>query len=310
MSIISLLRTRARWSGAVAALVSAIGAVTVAGCGGGSVASSIDPVAQAATTSTHTAGYKMNMSLRLTSSALPNAITGDGQGAFSVPDHAGSVTLNLNLGNSPAIVQALGGSTLQVQEVIKGSTVFLKLPSALTKAPQFGGKPWVEVDISKLSGLGGLSSLTSNPATGDPSQMLNYLRAASGKITTVGSEPINGVQSTHYRGAISLDRVANALPGANRAAVQQSIQSLEKLTNLRQLPYDVWVDGQHLVRRLSLSFSETVSGQSVAMSLRIDIPEYGPQPLPALPAADQVTNLNALAAAAGAAAGSGTSTAP
>ena len=47
--------------------------------------------------------------------------------------------------------------------------------------------------------------------------MLNYLRAASGKITTVGSEQINGVQTTHYSGAVSLDKVANALPVANRA---------------------------------------------------------------------------------------------
>jgi hypothetical protein len=310
MSIKILLRTRACRGGGAAALASAICAMAVSGCGGGgSVASAIDPVAQAATTSTHTAGYRMNMSLQLSSSALPTPITGNGQGAFSVPDHAGSVTLNMNLGNSPQIIQALGSSTIQVQEVIKGSTVFMKLPTALTsKVPQFGGKPWVEVDISKLSGLGGLSSLTSNPATGDPSQMLNYLRAASGKVTTVGSEQVNGVQTTHYRGAISLDRVANTLPAASRASAQQSIQSLEKLTNLRQLPYDVWVDGQHLVRRLSLAFNETLSGQSVGLSLKIDIPQYGPQPLPASPPADQVTNLNALAAAASGAASAGTST--
>jgi hypothetical protein len=302
MSITPLLRSRAWWSGGTVALVSTICAIAVAGCGGGgggSVASVIDPVAQAATTSTKTAGYRLNMSLSITSSALPNPITGTGQGAFSVPDHAGSFTLNMNLGNSPLIVQALGGSTLQVQELIKGLTVYMKLPTALTsRVPMFGGKPWVAVDLSKLAssqGLGGLSSLTSNPATGDPSQMLNFLRAASGKVTTVGSDQVNGVQTTHYRGAISLDRVANALPASARAAAQQSIKSLEKLTNLRRLPYDVWVDGQHLVRRLGLSFSETISGQSLNMSMRLEIPEYGPQPVPAAPPADQVTNLNALA---------------
>src|SRR5580704_6296486 len=108
MSISRLLRSRAWWRGGTVALVSTICAVAVAGCGGGgSVASVIDPVAQAATTSTKTAGYRLNMSLSIASSALPTPITGTGQGAFSVPDHAGSFTLNMNLGNSPQIVQAL-----------------------------------------------------------------------------------------------------------------------------------------------------------------------------------------------------------
>jgi hypothetical protein len=111
----------------------------------------------------------------------------------------------------------------------------------------------------------------------------------------VGSEQVNGLQTTHYRGVISLDRVANALPASARAAAQRSIQSLEKLTSLRRLPYDVWVDGQHLVRRLGLSFAETVSGQSLNLSMKFEIPQYGPQPVPTVPPADQVTNLNALA---------------
>ncbi|MDQ6817853.1 MAG: hypothetical protein M3018_10700 [Actinomycetota bacterium] len=306
MSITSLLRSRASWSGLAVALVTALCATTVAACGGGGgggVANVIDPVAQAATTSSKTAGYRLNMALTMTSSALPNPITGIGHGAFDVPNHAGSFTLDMNLGNSPQIVQALGGSTLQVQELIKGQTIFMKLPTALTsRVPAFGGKPWIEVDLAKLlnsKGLGGLSSLTSNPATGDPSQMLSYLRAASGKVTTVGTDQVNGVQTTHYRGAISLDRVANVLPAASRATARQSIQALEKLTNLRQLPFDVWVDGQHLVRRLGISFSESISGQSLKMSMKIEIPQYGPQPAPAIPPADQVTNLNALAGAGG-----------
>ena len=294
MNITDLLRARASRSGGGAALVTLLGAIAVAGCGGG-VANVVDPVAQAATTSTKTAGYRLNMSLAISSSALPSPITGSGQGAFDVPAHAGAFTLSMNLGSNPQVVQALGGSTLQVQELIKGQTIYMKLPTALTsRLPTFGGKPWVEVNLAKIAGVAGLSSLTSNPATSDPSQLLNFLRA-SGKVTKVGTEQVNGVQTTHYRGAIDLSRIANALPGASRQAVQQSVQALEKMTTLRELPFDVWVDGQHLVRRMTISFSESVSGQSETVSMRIDIPQYGPQPIPAAPPADQVTDLNALA---------------
>lgn len=293
MNIKHLLRTRASRSGGAAVLATLLGAIAVAGCGG-SVANVVDPVAQAATTSTKTAGYRLNMSLAISSSALPSSITGTGQGAFDVPAHAGAFTLSMNLGNNPQVVQALGSSTLAVQELIKGQTIYMKLPAAITsRVPTFGGKPWVEVNLAKLAGVAGLSSLTSNPATSDPSQLLNFLRA-SGKVTKVGTEEVDGLQTTHYRGTIDLSRIADALPSASRQAVKQSVQALEKMTTLRELPFDVWVDGQHLVRRMTMSFSQSVSGQSETVSMRIDIPQYGPQPIPATPPADQVTDLSAL----------------
>jgi hypothetical protein len=294
MNIKNLARVCAsRRGGGVALTATLACAIAVAGCGG-SVGSVVDPVAQAATTSTKTVGYRLNMTLAISSSALPTPITGSGQGAFNVAAHAGAFTLSMNLGNNPQVVQALGGSTLQVQELIKGQTIFMKLPSAITsRIPGFGGKPWVEVNLAKLAGVAGLSSLTSNPATSDPSQLLNFLRA-SGHVTKVGTEQVGGLQTTHYRGTVDLSRIANAVPAASRQAVQQSIQALEKMTTLRQLPFDVWVDGQHLVRKMTMSFSQSISGQSESVSMRIDIPQYGPQPVPATPPADQVTNLSAL----------------
>jgi hypothetical protein len=274
-------------------------ALTVAGCGG-SASSVIDPVAQAATASTGTPGYRMNLSLSLSSSALPSPITATGVGFFDVRDHAGSVTLEMNLGNSPQVIQALGGSTLHIEELIKGLTIYMKLPAAITsKVPAFGAKPWVKIDIAKAAsaaGLPGVSSLANNPASSDPSQFLQYLRAVSGKVSKVGTDNVNGVHTTHYRAEVSLDHVPDAVAPALRQSARQSISALEKMTNLRLLPTDVWVDGQHLVRRLQISFGENLSGgPTVTTSIRIDIPEYGPQPAPALPPADQVTDLTTLA---------------
>jgi hypothetical protein len=47
---------------------------------------------------------------------------------------------------------------------------------------------------------------------------------------------------------------------------------------------------------MEMSFDETVSGQSLAANMRIDIPEYGPQPPPTLPPASQVAALAGSAA--------------
>ncbi len=75
---------------------------------------------------------------------------------------------------------------------------------------------------------------------------------------------------------------------------------LEKLTNLHQIPVGVWIDSQNLVRRMRMAFKESLStGQSVSTAITVDIVQYGPQPPPVLPPADQVTDASALAGATG-----------
>jgi hypothetical protein len=161
----------------------------------------------------------------------------------------------------------------------------------------------VKIDLARAAGtagIPGLGSLLSNPASSNPSQFLQYLRAASGSVTKVGAAPVNGVPTTHYRATINLDRVANALPAGSRAQARQAIAQLEHLTNLHALPVNVWVDGQHLVRRMRFSYDETIgTGQPLRSAITVEIPEYGPQPVPALPAASQVLDATNLAHAAG-----------
>ena len=287
-------------TGALLALVCA-GSLLLATACGSSSSSSGDPVAKAALASASAPGYKMNLTMSFSSPGLASGLSATGNGSFDVKDHAGSFNLALNLGNSPQVVQALGSSTLQIQEIIDGLTIYVKLPSSIAqKLP--GAKPWLKVDLAKLassSGIPGLSSLGSNPASSDPSQLLQYLKAVSGSITKVGTEQVNGVQTTHYRATIDLDRVPNALPASSRASGRQAIQALEKSSGTHQLPVDAWIDSQNLVRRMQLSFSSTSSGQRVTALTTIDIPEYGPHSAPAIPPADPVTDAGALLGAGG-----------
>jgi hypothetical protein len=72
-------------------------------------------------------------------------------------------------------------------------------------------------------GIPGLSSLLSNPTSSDPSQFLRYLRATSGGVTKVGTQTVDGFQTTEYRAKIALNRAPNAFPAASRAQVRQTI---------------------------------------------------------------------------------------
>jgi hypothetical protein len=234
---------------------------------------------------------RMNFHLQLSLPALPAPLLGNGSGSFDTAGHSGSVSMEL--GGIPQLAAVLGSSTIRVDEIVNGLTIYLKLPSALTGGQQHG-KPWMKIDLGKAAsaaGMSGLSSLIDNPTSTDPSQFLRYLRATSGSVKKVGSGSVDGFQTTEYRATIDLDRVPNAEPAASRAAVRQTITELEQAGHIHSLPITVWIDGQNLVRRMAFSLNESVSGESLAVKMRIDIPQYGPQPPPQLPPASQVTDV-------------------
>jgi hypothetical protein len=285
---------RRTWTAVAAALAGVI-AVGASGCGS---SASIDPVAKAATVSTQSSGYRMAIAMVLGSSALPAPITASGSGSFTPTRRTGSLNLVMHLGSVPGVTQALGGPDLNLQEVLNGSTFYIRVPPALArKLP--GGKPWLEVNLQQLAGatgMPGLGTLLSNPTTGNPAQMLQYLRATSGSVTKVGSATIGGVQTTEYRATIDLDKYPNLLPPDKRGAARQAITQLESQTHLKTFPAQVWIDKQHLVRQMQLAFTEQLpsGAQQLHLQMTLRFLQYGPQPAPVLPATSQVTNLAAL----------------
>jgi hypothetical protein len=289
-------RVRRAVGAAVIAATCGAGALVLGGCGAAGV---IDPVARAATVSNAAPGERMVFSMRLSSPVLTGAILGSGSGSFDPASHTGSVDMAMNFASIPQVSQALGSSTLHLQEIVDGLVLYLKLPAAVMRLPALGGKPWVEINLAAAAGragVPGLSSLMNNPTSSDPSQFLRYLRAASGAVSRVGTARIDGFPTTEYRSVIRLDRVAQGFPPAQRAQVRQAVAALERVTQLRSIPVEVWVDRQHLVRRMKFGFRETVSGQPLSLAMQIDIPQYGPQQPPAIPPASQVTDLTSAGA--------------
>jgi len=284
--------------GAVAAAAAALGGAALA-AGGCGAANTIDPVAKAASVSTTTPGFQMRFELRFGSPQLPTALTATGTGSINARERTGSVVLVMNAGNDPDLKKALGGSTLRLEELVDGTTVYVKLPPAIaSKLP--GGRPWIKVDLAKASGIPGFSSLANNPVSSDPSQFLSYLRATSGTVSKQGSAVVNGIQTTHYHATISLDKVPDALPSGSRKGAKQAVSSIEQLTGLRQLPVDAWIDGNNLIRRMRLSFDESLA-PSVKLNIAItmDFVKYGPQPTPTFPSADQVSDASSLSGVGG-----------
>jgi hypothetical protein len=283
-------------SGVVAVAIVAIAFVLL----GGSPSKVVDPVAQAATVSAGAPGYRIHMSMEISSSVTATPVTASGSGIFDTRDHAGTMSLAMNFGNDPQVLQTMGTDTLKMQEIIEGATVYMKLPAALASAFPVAGKQWIAIDLAKVTGVPGLSSLASNPVSSNPSDMLSYLRSASDSVLTDGQQRVDGVETTHYHADLNLARAADSLPSVDRQAAQQLLSKLQQQVQLSDVPMDVWIDGQHLVRRIEMTIAPPAQGgQTFDEVTTIDITHYGPEPRPALPPAGEVEDLSRLVGSAG-----------
>lgn len=190
----------------------------------------------------------------------------------------------------------LGGENLQINLVILGKDCYLKLPASLAgKIPD--GKPWLELDLPQVgnaSGIQGLPSLADNPSA-NPAQLLQVMRGASmGRVQNLGQQTIDGVSTTGSRATIDLSNVVDTLPASQRPSTSSPIASIEKLTGFRYLPIKAWVDSSGHVRRIVLSETGRVEGQPFSENVQLDFVKYGPEPVPAAPPADEVTNIMSL----------------
>jgi hypothetical protein len=258
------------------------------------------PIARAATLSSTTAGYRMHMTMEMTSSALSSPITATGRGVVDLRDHATSMSLAMNLGNEPQVIQQLGSSKVRIDTITDGAVVYAKLPSALTSGLGTSGRQWIKVDLAKLSSLPGLSSLASNPTTSDPSNILRSLRSASVSVVNLGHQRVGGFETTHYQAELSLAHLADGLPPAQRSAAAQALSTLQQAIPAGEFPADVWIDAHNLVRRVRMSLAFGLpNGPSTQETVTIDLSHYGRQRPPATPPSDQVLDLSTLTGAVG-----------
>jgi hypothetical protein len=221
-----------------ALVVLAAAPLLLAACGGGSSSSrvSLTPTAyvlQAAKKSAQATSEHVEMAASMT--ALGQSVTMTGDGDFDSMKHVGSMTVHVGL----------QGIDMQIDEVQDGTTIYMKSPLLGAALPQ--GKTWVKIDLEQVGKSKGFDF--SQLMGQDPSQSFSQLEA-SGRVTKIGDETIDGAETTHYRGHIDTAKLPPAF--AHLAAKYGA--------------YDVWVgkdDGY--VRRLQTSY--TVAKQSVSMTM-------------------------------------------
>jgi hypothetical protein len=235
----------------------------------------------------------MVMTMEVGTAADPKLVTGVGSGAFDTRGHSGSMSMAMK------VVTEVGSTeSIQLNEILDGANIYMHLPASLDSTLGVVGKKWIEINVDKASGIPGLSSLTSSSAAEDPGEMLQYLKAASGGVTNLGHQAINGIETTGYKANIQLSKVPDAVPPSERAAAQAAMNKIAQEAHVSSIPMTVWIDQHQLVRRMALALTATADGQAINEQITISIPEYGPQSPPAIPSAGQVAPAASLDAAA------------
>jgi hypothetical protein len=255
-----------------------------AACGGGSSSSSSTSTSASGGSSTAVeASYTNTVNTKSAHMALAIGISEPGQAAVNLTG-TGAVSFATDDSEFSLVIPQAG--TFQVRLV--GGKLYLMLPAQARAAT--GGKPWAAVDVSSLepdnSTVPGLGSSSS-----DPSQVLGYLQGISSSNTNLGSATIRGVQTTHYRVVVDLNKAAQASPKA-AAGYQKIISELHTST----LPIDVWTDSSDRVNQMQFQIPVPANqGGALAggnVNFRMQLYDFGVPVTVAAPPADQVGTVN------------------
>ena len=241
-------------------------AVGLTACGGDALA--LDPVANAATRTVESGSSRVEFTISL--DAAGESVDMSGSGAFDYRAGRGEATYRMRL-------PLFGEVGMDMRMV--GTKVFVRLPEALSGGLT-GGKEWVGVDFGTSlegAGLGGLDFTQQQ----DPAQTLQYLRAASTGVSEAGSAIVRGVETTRYVGRLDFRKALDAgideleLSPAERRRARQGMQSMLDQLGATSVPFEVFVDDDGLLRRMTMDMNMAIEGERVTMTVKMDYFDFG-----------------------------------
>lgn len=285
-------------------------AAIAAGCGGGQadgtvalpVLHDLAPVADATSTS-DSARFEMQYEMEITGLGAPFAFSVSG--AYDTPAQKARFTMDFGsfADFMGGLAGSLGGdapseltdaSKWKLEMLVDGTVAYMRLPLLASELPS--GKEWVRVDFKETARLHGvdLTELQSLAKGSDPRQVLDYLRSLSGEVTLVGTEELRGVETSHYFAVVDWQKaLASAAREANQSGLFDQLQGLGG--SIQNIPVDVWVDKDNLLRRMTMDFAVSSPGgaEQAKASITMELFDYGqPVTVSPPPAADVVDALS------------------
>jgi hypothetical protein len=270
------------------------GAQDVVRSGAGGAVAASDPaeaLKQAAQKTTDAGTAKVAMTFGVTGVAGLGDTTLSIDGAVDSRTGQSAFTMDLSklAAALPSSQQAGVGALLgdgNIQIVTDGGDVYMQLGGLAALLGATTGQTWIKVPVgSDAAGAVGAP-------VGDGTEILKLLDQAGG-VTTVGTEQVRGVDTTHYQGTLDL---ASALAEASADQRNKAESELGKVgidPSAATLPVDVWIGADGLVRRVKVGVEglQTTASSSTGSpggTVTIEFYDFGQPVNITVPPADQV----------------------
>jgi hypothetical protein len=286
--------------------------LAVAGCGSGaeSTASvggepiSFQQLAQSGSTSAAAKSGRFAFDMSLTFPGADEPFAFAGEGAFDRSSDRASFAVDLSsfakllggLFSGLAVSGAAGAPDFddpdgwQIEVVQDGEIGYVRFPAFDDQLPD--GKSWIRAKKGENAGgfeFEQFEQFTEN----DPRDVLETLRGVTSEVEVVGTETLRDVEVTHYRAVIDPEQLAAQ---AQRGKEQSLVDQVTSQSGVEEIPVDVWIDGNGLVRKLSLAFVATEPGtsQSGEVSIAFELWDYDEPVAIELPPAPEVVDASAV----------------
>ncbi|EHN76421.1 MULTISPECIES: hypothetical protein [Streptomyces] len=121
-------------------------------------------------------------------------------------------------------------------------------------AKEMDGKRWIKFDLSgtgvdeQMNQMGSASQADKNPATES-----TFLTGAK-DVEKVGTETVDGVKTTHYKGTVALADLEKSIGDEDEATREKREKSLEQYEKMGvdKLTMDMWVDGDDQTKQFRM----------------------------------------------------------
>ena len=209
-------------------------------------------------------------------------------GTMSAPGMSTPMTINAEEQYSPSVAMSMSlqieGQTLS--EILVGNVIYMDYPAL--SAELGSGKQWMEINLAKVTSLGSLSSLLDSARNDNPTTQIAAL-VASGSVTKVGTETVQGQQTTHYAGDLDASQLLSAGNTASNLTSSQlsSLKDEIKSAGVSTVKVDLWVASDGLP--VEEKYSEKTTAGTVVGDLYMS--DWGAPVSVGAPPASEVTDM-------------------
>lgn len=139
-----------------------------------------------------------------------------------------------------------GGQNLPggVRAVLQGDTVYVKVEAL--KQLVGATKPWIKFPLNEVGPAGEVQKYLDQVRQFDLASVTKMV-TASKDVKSVGTESVNGEDTTHFSGTFPVELAVATLPS------DQQDKAKANMADLKDVKFDIWVGADNLPRKLTLN---------------------------------------------------------